>query len=43
MTTLGQMNRPAAEAVPDLQARLQDPDPEVRHLASAALRLIQGQ
>lgn len=43
VTTLGQMNRLAAAAVPDLQARLQDPDPEVRHLASAALRLIQGQ
>ncbi len=42
VTTLGQLNRLAGDAVPDLQARLQDPDPEVRNLASAALRLIQG-
>jgi vesicle coat complex subunit len=43
VTTLGQLNRLAGDAVPDLQECLQDADPEVRNLASAALRLIQGQ
>lgn len=43
VTALGQMNRLAAEAAADLEACLQDPDPEVRTLAAAALRLVRGQ
>ncbi len=41
--TLGQLNTLAVEAVPALQERLQDADPQVRGLAAASLKLIQGQ
>jgi bilin biosynthesis protein len=40
--TLGKLNTLAATAVPALQKKLQDEDPEVRALVAASLRLIQG-
>lgn len=40
--TLGRLNNVAVEAVPALKARLQDADPQVRGLAAASLKLIQG-
>jgi HEAT repeat protein len=43
VVTLGKLNTLAVDAVPALQQRLQDADPQVRALATASLRLVQGQ
>ncbi len=40
--TLGKLNTLAVDAVPALQQRLQDADPQVRALAAASLRLIKA-
>jgi len=40
--TLGKLGALAADAAPALQTRLQDADPQVRALAAASLRIIQG-
>jgi HEAT repeat protein len=43
VATLGKLNTLAVDAVPALQELLQDADPQMRALATASLRLVQGQ